>query len=149
MNVLSAGIIPIYFENGSPRFLLLRSFSYWDFPKGVVEQGEEPLNAAIRELREETALDQVQFRWGHGFCETEPYTSSKRKVARYYLGEVATARVHLRIAPWLGVPEHHEYRWVSFEEAQQLLGTRVKSVLQWGWRKLQEAEAQERSTYGR
>jgi len=30
------------------RFLLLRAFNHWDFPKGMVETGEEPLAAAIR-----------------------------------------------------------------------------------------------------
>jgi bis(5'-nucleosidyl)-tetraphosphatase len=38
------------------RFLLLRAFNHWDFPKGMVEAGEEPLAAAIREVREETLI---------------------------------------------------------------------------------------------
>jgi 8-oxo-dGTP pyrophosphatase MutT (NUDIX family) len=30
---------------------------YWGFPKGIVERGEEPLAAALREIAEETGLD--------------------------------------------------------------------------------------------
>ena len=45
---------------------MLRAYRNWDFPKGVVEPGENPLYAAVREVREETSLDALDFRWGHG-----------------------------------------------------------------------------------
>ena len=38
------------------RFLMLRAFSHWDFPKGLLENGEDPKQAALREVREETTL---------------------------------------------------------------------------------------------
>jgi bis(5'-nucleosidyl)-tetraphosphatase len=111
------------------RVLLLRVYNYWDCPKGVVESHEEPLNAAIREVREETGIDDLEFRWGKGFIETPPY--SKNKVARYYLAATATAGVKLPVNPALGRAEHHEGRWLSWEEAEQCVGDRLWTVLRW------------------
>jgi len=41
-------------------YLLLDYGRHWDFPKGHVEQGEDDLTAAVRELAEETALTDPQ-----------------------------------------------------------------------------------------
>jgi bis(5'-nucleosidyl)-tetraphosphatase len=130
MKRLSAGIIPII-RAETTRFLLLRSFNYWDFPKGSVEKNEDPLEAAKRELQEEAGLSEVRFPFGEIYTETEPY--SQGKVARYYLGEVKSEKVILGINPELGHPEHHEYRWVTYKEAQKLLGPRLLTVLQWAY----------------
>jgi 8-oxo-dGTP pyrophosphatase MutT (NUDIX family) len=130
MKRLSAGIIPIM-RAETTRFLLLRSFNYWDFPKGAVEENEDPLEAAKRELQEEAGLSEVRFPFGEIYTETEPY--SQGKIARYYLGEVKSEKVILGINPELGHPEHHEYRWVTYKEAQKLLGPRLLTVLQWAY----------------
>ena len=130
--VLSAGVVVIRREGESCRFLLLRVFDYWDFPKGEVEPGEDPLVAAQREVREETGIAELEFPWGELFVETEPYGSSRRrKVARYYLAETAVREVELPVNPELGRPEHDEYRWATYEEARRLLGERVGKVLRW------------------
>ncbi|WP_347258862.1 NUDIX domain-containing protein [Methylocaldum sp.] len=65
--ILSAGVVIVRIYPAEPRYLLLRAFQYWDFPKGVVEEGEDPLAAAQREVFEETALTELNFRWGKGF----------------------------------------------------------------------------------
>ena len=126
---LSAGIIPVRVTAAGPRFLLLRAYRYWDFPKGLVAPHEEPLAAALRELREETGLEQVELAWGAGYHETAPYAGGK--VARYYLGRAGQAAVTLPVSPELGRPEHHEYRWVSAAEGAALLGDRVAAALRW------------------
>ena len=54
---LSAGVVVVRQSGEGWRFLLLRAFNHWDFPKGMVEAGEEPLAAAIREVREESLID--------------------------------------------------------------------------------------------
>ncbi len=133
--VLSAGAVIIRHEQGRCLFLLLRVFDYWDFPKGEVERGEDPLEAARREVAEETGITRLEFPWGTGYVETEPYGSSRRrKVARYYLAATDQAEVVLPVNPELGKPEHDEYRWVTYEEGLELLGERVARVLRWAAR---------------
>jgi len=127
---MSAGIVPVFrTEDGGHLYLLLRSFTYWDFPKGGLRSGEPPLEAAMRELREETTLENAQLTWGQIFLDTPPY--SRGKVARYYIGEVKTQKVDTPVNPEIGRAEHHEFRWVSYKEARDLLGDRVRRILDW------------------
>jgi bis(5'-nucleosidyl)-tetraphosphatase len=127
--IRSAGLIPVRFDAPEPRFLVLRCFNYWDFPKGELEPGEAPLAAALREAREETGLGDFRLRWGEEFIETERY--GRGKIARYYLAEASEGRVHLPVSPELGEPEHHEFRWVEAAEAAQLFNPRLRRVLAW------------------
>lgn len=128
--ILSAGVVVVRYFDGAPKFLLLRAYGYWDFPKGMVSAGEEPLGAAIREVEEETTLTNLDFRWGHIFQETEPY-GSKNKIARYYIAESKAGATRLPASAELGKPEHDEFRWLSYDEAKELLVPRVRAVLDW------------------
>jgi 8-oxo-dGTP pyrophosphatase MutT (NUDIX family) len=127
---LSAGAVVIHGWGDQRRYLLLRCFQYWDFPKGMVEKGEAPLDTARREIAEEASLEDLSFPWGDQFTETAPYGDGK--VARYYLAVSATRDVVLGHSEELGHPEHDEFRWVTVEEARALLGPRVRAVLEWG-----------------
>lgn len=126
--VLSAGVI-IVRGLPEPRYLLLRAYQYWDFPKGIVEPGEEPLEGAIREVFEETGLENLNFRWGSVYQETRPYGIGK--IARYYLAESVEGDVYLPVNPNLGRAEHEEFRWVTYNEAQNLIGSRIRQILNW------------------
>jgi bis(5'-nucleosidyl)-tetraphosphatase len=109
--------------------LVLRVYRNWDFPKGLVEPGEEPLAAALREVTEETSLTGLALRWGEVWRETEPYAGGK--VARYYVAESASGKVELPVNPELGRPEHHEFRWLDLDAAARVLPPRLQSVLRW------------------
>lgn len=126
---LSAGVVVVRHGAAGCRYLLLRCFSYWDFPKGMVDPGEQPFAAACREVREETTLDGLDFAWGQLYTETPPYSGGK--VARYYIAESASGEVDLPVTEELGKPEHDEFRWVDYEEARRLLGPRLQAVLDW------------------
>jgi len=110
-------------------FLLLRAYRNWDFPKGVVEPGEEPLAAARREVREETSIEDLQFNWGEVFRETARY--GHNKVARYYLAETRTQVITLPVNPQLGRPEHNEWRWVNLDAALSLASPRLEPIVHW------------------
>ncbi|MDH3619637.1 MAG: NUDIX domain-containing protein [Gammaproteobacteria bacterium] len=126
---LSCGVVLARRTDSGWLTLLLRAFHHWDFPKGIRERGEEPMEAAIREVGEETGVTELSFEWGDRFFETGPY--SRGKVARYFIATTAQERVEMGISPETGEPEHHEWRWVSFDEAYDLGSPRVRSIVQW------------------
>lgn len=134
---LSAGIVAVRATRDGERVLLLRAYKNWDFPKGLVERGEEPRAAAIRETAEETGIADLTFDWGDEYVETEPY--ARNKVARFYLARTCTERVVLGVNPHLGRPEHHEYRWADFAEAHGLLPPRLRRVIAWARTRLAAA----------
>ena len=109
--------------------LILRAFHHWDFPKGIRERGEDPMETAIREVGEETGVTDLSFRWGERYFETGPY--SRGKVARYYIATTTQKDVEMGISPDTGEPEHHEWRWVTFDEAHDLASPRVREVVRW------------------
>jgi 8-oxo-dGTP pyrophosphatase MutT (NUDIX family) len=125
----AAGAVVFRRSERGIRVLILRAYNNWDFPKGLIEPGEDALAAAKREVEEETGLAGLEYPFGDEFKETLPYAG--RKVARYYLAETDEAELRLPVSPELGRPEHHEYRWVSFEEAEDLLPPRLAAVLEW------------------
>jgi bis(5'-nucleosidyl)-tetraphosphatase len=126
---LSAGVVVVRQTAEGWRFLLLRAFNHWDFPKGMVESGEEPLDAAKREVREESLIDDLEFCWGEPSTRTGPY--SRGKVACYYIATTRTEEITLPVNPELGRPEHSEFRWVDYDDAVQLVSPRVRPVLRW------------------
>ncbi|MEX2494768.1 MAG: NUDIX domain-containing protein [Woeseia sp.] len=128
-NILSCGVVPVRETADGWVTLMLRAYRNWDFPKGLREQGESALEAAARELREETGIRQPFFDWGHRYMETGPY--SRGKVARYYLARTGEEKVVMGIVPELGRAEHHESRWMDFDRAYDLSAPRVRGVIQW------------------
>ncbi|MDD3620044.1 MAG: NUDIX domain-containing protein [Desulfobulbaceae bacterium] len=137
--ILSAGIIIVRRVRGEWRCLILRAYTYWDFPKGEVEAGETPFTAAVREVREETGLYDLVFPWGEIFKETEPYNNGRKK-ARYYLARTDRETVTFSVNPLLGRPEHHEYRWADFAGAKQLLPARLTPILEWARKVVESRE---------
>ncbi len=141
---LSAGIVVVHLNEGGkedrrPRYLLLRAYRHWDFPKGLVEAGEQPLQAALREVAEETTLEDLEFRWGYDYWQTPPY--GRGKVARYYLAHSPQTAVTLPVSPELGRPEHDEYRWLDYDRARALLNERLQAVLDWAHEKVMGGKA--------
>ena len=73
----------------------------WGYPGGKIEEGETPLEAAIRETREETTLVVKNPRYLGQFSAVEAY-----------LGEDYTGTVEIDF-------EHTEWAWVSPQELSQ------------------------------
>lgn len=125
----SAGVIVARRAGGNWRLLILRAFRNWDFPKGLIEAGEDPLDAAKREATEETGISELAFDFGESFKETLPYANGK--IARYYIAVTDVEHITLPISHELGRPEHDEWRWVGLEEAEDYLPPRLAAVLEW------------------
>lgn len=127
---ISAGIIPVKKTADGYLFLILRAYNYWDFPKGALKPAEVPLAGALREFTEETCLTKVEYLWGEVYLETEAY--SRGKVARYYIAQVdPTEEVKLIPNPETGIIEHHEFCWVSYQEARDKFVPRLKKIIDW------------------
>lgn len=94
----SAGVIPFRVaRDGGPAYLLIHSAlvrcprARWEFPKGGIEPGETPREAAAREFREETGL--VAWRFRDGFERSLSYTyvrggRRRDKTVTYLVAEV-------------------------------------------------------------
>jgi 8-oxo-dGTP pyrophosphatase MutT (NUDIX family) len=111
----SAGGVVYRIDGSTPLFLLIRdSYRNWGFPKGHLESGEQPQDAAVREVREETGLDAVNLR---GTIQTIDWYFRFRgrlihKVCHFYLMETNEAATSPQ-----GTEGITACQWVSFDEA--------------------------------
>jgi 8-oxo-dGTP pyrophosphatase MutT (NUDIX family) len=115
----SAGGVVYRLHEGGALFLLIRdSYQNWGFPKGHLESGERAEDAALREVREETGIDDLALR---GRIETIDWYFRFRgqlihKVCHFYLMETGQATTN---------PQHAEgitaCRWVAYEDARSAI----------------------------
>lgn len=87
----------------------------WSYLAGHVEAGETGWQAALRELREETALEPESF-WATSFCEQVYFAATDAiEIVPAFVARVAEG------APVRLNGEHSAFRWISLEEATALL----------------------------
>jgi 8-oxo-dGTP pyrophosphatase MutT (NUDIX family) len=127
--ILSCGIVVIHFDGERYRLLAIRGFASWDFPKALVSGSQDPWQVAMNEAREATGLGDLELSWGDDAAR-ETIASEDGSVSRYYLAQSKSAAVTLRV-PLDSDPEDFEYRWVTLEEAEEILPPRLALVLDW------------------
>jgi len=116
---VSAGGI-VFRRDGARTFVLLIRDSYrnWGFPKGHVEDGEAPDQAALREVGEETGLGALEVRGPIETIDWEFRFRGQRihKTCHFFLIETR----HRRTAPQRaeGITA---CRWATFEQADRML----------------------------
>ena len=126
---ISAGGVVFRMEDGRPLFLLIRdSYDNWGFPKGHVERDEAPDRAAVREVQEETGLDELILR--DAIDTIDWYFRFRRrlihKVCHFYLMESDSAETS---------PQHEEgiteCSWLPLDEALERISyANARSVLE-------------------
>jgi bis(5'-nucleosidyl)-tetraphosphatase len=119
VNDESYGIVPIaHREGGWKVFLILhRGGRHWGFPKGHKNPGEEPLDAAKRELFEETGLQVIEVLSTEPFVEQYKFRTRKQwitKTVSYFPARVTESFT-------LQKEEINDGKWLSFDEALALL----------------------------
>lgn len=127
--IRSAGVVIARRSAGDWRLLVLRAGQHWDFPKGLVEDGESAMDAARREAAEGTGIQDLSFDAAESHKETIAYGTGE--IARYYLAVTTAIEVTLPIVHELGRPAYDEWRWVGFHEAEDYLPPRLAAVLDW------------------
>ena len=111
----SCGVLPYRMINGQKQFLLvLETCSQcWSLPKGHIEEEETDVQAALRELYEETGLT-AQLDTTRVASVEYPISSFARKQVVFYPGKVdGTPRVR--------EGEIETYKWVTAEELKEYL----------------------------
>lgn len=104
----------------------------WNFVKGVIEKGETPYEAAIREVKEETSISDLRFCWDKVYTQTK--SSANQSHTYYFLASSSRSTVVLPISEELGKPENDRFEWLSFDAANELLAPTLRDVLNWAER---------------
>jgi bis(5'-nucleosidyl)-tetraphosphatase len=95
--------------------LLCNDKGRWDLPKGQLEEGETPIQAAERELREETglAVDIIPgFEYTFSYMFRDPQKNLIHKDVTFFLGKAKNTQVTLSF-------EHADYQWMFLRDALQ------------------------------
>ncbi len=115
----SAGGVVFRRDGSETLFLLIRdSYRNWGFPKGHLEEGEQPDSAALREVTEETGLESLHLR---STIETIDWHFRFRgrlihKVCHFYLIETPDAKTKPQRAEGITA-----CRWARYEDAVRLI----------------------------
>ncbi len=110
------------------KFLLLyRRGSYWNFPKGHFEVGETSLEAALREVEEETGIRKSELRMMQGFRAYEKFYFQRGEEKIHdtvilYLAETHKAEVKI------STREHSGFGWFTYEDAVKTVGKKYQGV---------------------
>ena len=112
---------------GARRYLLLDYGKHWDFPKGHVEKGEDVIQAALRELEEETGITDAEIVAGVSH-EIEYFFRDRRKQLIHksvWFGLAETRTTNIRLSD-----EHVGYEFLPFDAAlKRVTYPSAKSIL--------------------
>lgn len=99
-------------------FLLMEHKNRWDLPKGHVDPGETDMEAALRELEEETGFEEDDLIIDPDFCYEQRYMVSGRRYGNGNTDIEKTLRIFLATMEQPHTPivtEHIGYRWFPWE----------------------------------
>jgi bis(5'-nucleosidyl)-tetraphosphatase len=127
------GVI-VVFKGEENQFLLLRIKStldeFWTFPKGHHEGTESPKETALRELKEESGITEIElldFPLIGEANEVNRHGEIRLKINEYFIGFVKNKDVII------DMDEISEYKWLSFDDAFSMfkfLGSRQNVLKQ-------------------
>lgn len=125
----SAGFIIISDNlNGSPPSVLLLHYTsgHWDFPKGNIEIDETEMQAATRELKEETSIETFTLIAGFRHILNYKYTRKSILISKQVTLFLASTKVDKVIISH----EHIGYQWAEINSAvNQLTYSNAKAAL--------------------
>jgi len=120
-----AGAIVFRRTERGVRLLVLHTQANWDFPQSGVAPGANEFTTVQRAVADVTGLADLDFPFDDAHMEAMPDAGGK--AARYFLAETDDGEVDLSES----AQQRDEWRWVSFDEAEDLLPPRLAVVLDW------------------
>jgi 8-oxo-dGTP pyrophosphatase MutT (NUDIX family) len=138
VKVISSGGVVYRVENSIPLFLLLTSNKrgIWCLPKGLIEENEDEVTTAMREVREETGVSRVKLRGKVGQIKYQFGFRAKTfdKTVHFFLFETDQADAKVGT-------EHDAMEWMPYEKALQTLSyPNEKDMLSKAWNMIQAKE---------
>ncbi|MBI5302256.1 MAG: NUDIX domain-containing protein [Chloroflexi bacterium] len=116
MNATERSAGAVVFHRGERIEFLLLLATYWGFPKGLIEPGEDEPTAALREIREETGLSVALL---DGFRTVDEYWYRRgdariKKQAIYFVAESPSRAARIS-------HEHLDIAWLDYNTAMARL----------------------------
>jgi len=114
----SAGAVVFRKENGKTKYLLIQyCWGHWEFPRGLIEKGENLEETARREIKEEVGIEDIKFipgfkEWIKIFFKLKE--KNIMKIATFLLAETDTEKIKLS-------EEHKDYIWLEHKDALEKL----------------------------
>lgn len=138
---LSCGFLIV---RGKPieSFLLMKHLRRWDLPKGHVDEGENEMQCALRELYEETGItaDDIEidptFSYENRYMVNQKRYGGKGFIEKKLLVFLARLKNPVRIK----VTEHDGYRWFNWDPPHRIQDLTVDSLLETLEQHLQQQE---------
>jgi len=135
VKVVSSGGVVYRVENSIPLFLLLTSNKrgIWCLPKGLIEENEDEVTTAMREVREETGVSRVKLRGKVGQIKYQFGFRAKTfdKTVHFFLFETDQADAKVGT-------EHDAMEWMPYEKALHTLSyPNEKDMLIKAWNMIQ------------
>ncbi len=141
-----AGIV-VFFDNrgirqkkveGLPEdilYLFMKGLdNFYDFPKGTIDEGEFPLDCAIRETREEINLTNNDYIFIDVIGKDFFSKKKNNHVLKMYIAELKKDSLHkpmLKKNPHTGIIEHKSFVLAKKEEKYDNLLDYLKNPLDW------------------
>jgi predicted NUDIX family NTP pyrophosphohydrolase len=129
----------VYLVHPGGPYFMHKDDGFWSIPKGGVEVGETNLEAALRELEEETSVDLSSIPEEH-FVELGEIKYASGKRIHVYAYEFNDEVPFKSITTWiefpyksgkkLEIPENDRGEWFSLIDAQKKLGINQKDLVQ-------------------
>lgn len=98
---------------------------FWDIPKGELEKGESGIEAAKREVKEETGIENFKFIEDFKFTARYFIKREEKTIPKFvavFLAEAKNEKIKLSF-------EHDIYEWASLDEALKKLSTMKKALI--------------------
>ena len=129
IEVRSCGIL-LFRNDPNPSFLLMRHANRWDLPKGHVDEGETFMECALRELEEETGIQESQIKLDPDFKFIHQYTVTKKRYGNVpKLKELIIYLAELTEPVDINVTEHLGFEWFDWIPSHNIQTVTIDPLL--------------------